>query len=302
MQLALMSDAGPVPYVTYVWTSNTGCNRPSASACMVSALCPALMFPSPMLSPWNAVAVASVAAAVLCRHLDSTYGPHWMALNSTHQQTSQQDAAPDWRVIQEALLARLAVTAWGDLPWEQREQQCEARPAEGGAAVPAATDEDAEAAAAAAEGAWGSQSAGSAAASKHASGAGAPAGSDMLAKGAATADAPAGEDVLGAGLPDAAAAAVSTFAAAAESAREEDAGPAAGQPQHVGDGDTAAVSALVAADAGRVGGVRKEDSEPQQVPGRSKQEVLQGAGAALPAAAAETMAAAADQPAEGDAG
>jgi hypothetical protein len=42
----------------------------------------------------------------------------------------------------------------------------------------------------------------------------------------------------------------------------------------VGDGDTAAVVALVAADEGPVGGVEKK-SEPLQVPGRGKQAVLQ---------------------------
>jgi hypothetical protein len=64
------------------------------------------------------------------------------------------------------------------------------------------------------------------------------------------------------------------MAAAADLAPREDIPQAAGHPQHVGDGDAAAVAALFAADQGSVG-VVEEGDEPLQVPGRGKQAVLQ---------------------------
>jgi hypothetical protein len=57
-----------------------------------------------------------------CRHLANTYGPGWEVPDTVHHGITQQ--TPDVRPIQQALLSRLSVTAWGDVPWPERKQRC----------------------------------------------------------------------------------------------------------------------------------------------------------------------------------
>lgn len=56
------------------------------------------------------------------RHLEHVYGPHWMIPNTSYHGVTRK--APDWWPIQEALLSRLSVTAWGDVAWESRRRRC----------------------------------------------------------------------------------------------------------------------------------------------------------------------------------
>lgn len=79
---------------------------------------------------------AYAACTLTCRHLASAYGAGWRTDGSLDR-TLQQ--APDWLPIQEALLTRLAVTAWGDTPWAERVSRCAAgRPEATAATAPAA--------------------------------------------------------------------------------------------------------------------------------------------------------------------
>lgn len=61
---------------------------------------------------------------VTCRHLISTYGPGWQVPDASYHGVTQK--APDWWPIQQALLTRLAATAWGDMTWPERRSRCDA--------------------------------------------------------------------------------------------------------------------------------------------------------------------------------
>jgi hypothetical protein len=60
---------------------------------------------------------------VTSRHLSSTYGSGWNVLDTSYHGVTGK--APDWWPLQQALLTRLAVTAWGDMTWPERRSRCD---------------------------------------------------------------------------------------------------------------------------------------------------------------------------------
>lgn len=62
-------------------------------------------------------------AAVLCRHLHSAYGPGWRNPDDSNHGVNLQNVA-EAVSLQQALLKKLAVTAWGSMLYETRVQQC----------------------------------------------------------------------------------------------------------------------------------------------------------------------------------
>lgn len=54
----------------------------------------------------------------------NTYGDGWRVLDTSYHGVTQK--AADFWGVQQALLARLAVTAWGDATWPERRSRCAA--------------------------------------------------------------------------------------------------------------------------------------------------------------------------------
>jgi hypothetical protein len=71
----------------------------------------------------HSMTCSSLLLTVTFRHLSSTYGSGWRVPDTSYHGVTQK--APDWWPIQQALLTRLAVTAWGDMTWPERRSRCD---------------------------------------------------------------------------------------------------------------------------------------------------------------------------------
>lgn len=57
-----------------------------------------------------------------CSQMVATYGPDWRTPNTSYH----GDSAFTWDepMLRQALLQKLSVTAWGDVPYQQRVRRC----------------------------------------------------------------------------------------------------------------------------------------------------------------------------------
>lgn len=67
----------------------------------------------------------TLSVALTCSQMLQTYGPQWRTPNTSYH----GDSAFTWDepMLRKALLQKLSLTAWGDVPLEQRLKRCYGR-------------------------------------------------------------------------------------------------------------------------------------------------------------------------------